>query len=176
MTFKKLLLAGFLLFSASFAGAANPFNVSDSLDRSLKEGLHELYNLLQRHFESFSTADKGATLKAIQEIPLPKAGDDPKLVLRLIQRNWMSAIANKGYEPANAWYRELSSDPELGGLREHPEFHSYMQSAWGPGPTPYQPPQLVAFAQEGTLIEKLNGFTPSSQWRGPNKRALTDAL
>jgi hypothetical protein len=138
--------------------------------------LHEVYNLLKKHFQDFSDADKSSTVKAIQQLPLPSAGEDSEFVLRLVQRNWLSAMASKGYQPVDALYGELSSDPNLGSLHEHPDFHSYMQSSVGPGPTPYQPEELVAFAQEGTLIEKLNGFQQPSLGRGPNKRALTDAL
>lgn len=138
--------------------------------------LHELYNLLQTHFQSLTEADKSSTLTAIQRLPLPNAGEDSEFLLRLIQRDWLSAITNKGHESADKLYGELSSDPDLGSLREHPDFHSYMQSSMGFGPTPYPPEQLMSFAKEGTLIEKLNGFQQPSEWRGPNKRALTDAL
>ena len=138
--------------------------------------LHEVYNLLRNHFEAFSEAEKAATLEAIKQLPLPKAGEDSDLLLRLVQRNWLSAIVNKGYDPADTLYQKLSSDPALGQLREHPDFHSYMHARWGPGPSPFRAEELVAFAEQGKLIEKLNNFQQLNQWEGPNKRALTDAL
>ena len=52
----------------------------------------------------------------------------------------------------------------------------YMESGWGPGPTPFRPDQLVEFAKAGTLVQQLNTFNPSTSWRGPTKRALVDAL
>jgi len=47
---------------------------------------------------------------------------------------------------------------------------------WGFGPTPLEAQELVAFAQAGTIVDRLNKFTPSDSWDGPSKRSLSDAV
>lgn len=138
--------------------------------------IHELYGLLRDHFDDFNDGEKVATIEAIRQLPKPLRGEDPDRLLKYIQRNWLFAIAGKGYEPADRWFSELMADQSLGSLSDHPDFHSYMESWSGPGPTPYQPQELLAFAENGTLIEKLNAFQPSDTWRGPTTRALVDTL
>jgi hypothetical protein len=138
--------------------------------------LHETYHLLERHFQSFSDTEKTATLKAIRELPKPEAGEDSERYLRHKHRDWLSAIAGKGSAEADAWFEQLLADSSLGALSGHPSFNSYMETWRGPGPSPYQPQELLAFAQVGTLTEILNSFTETDSWRGPTTRALVDAL
>jgi len=53
---------------------------------------------------------------------------------------------------------------------------AYHEMPWGPGPAPYETDSLVAFAEDGTLIERLNGFRPGNSWRGPTLGGLVAAL
>lgn len=138
--------------------------------------IHELYGLLQEHFSDLNEEEKAATIEAIRQVPLPSRGDDPDILLKSVQRRWLSAVIGKGFQPAETWFAELLSDPHLGSLSEHPDFHSYMESSWGPGPTPYQAQELVAFAEDESLVEKLNSFQQVDAWRGPTRRALVDTL
>lgn len=138
--------------------------------------LHELYRLLKGHFAQFSEQEKEATLTAIRSLPLPDKGDDSERLLRYLQRQWLSAIAGQGFQPAEKWFLELTSNPTLGRLSPHPDFHSYMESHWGYGPTPHSVPDLVAFAEAGTVVDKLNAFVQKDTWNGPSTRSLTDAV
>jgi hypothetical protein len=138
--------------------------------------LHELHNLLTDRFNSMTNEEKAATLKAMREISLPTWGDNPEKLLKRLQRRWLSAIAGKGYPPAELWLAELAADPTVGGLSEHPDFQSYIKSSWGPGPTPYQSQELVAFAADGSIVVRLNGFEQPGTWRGPTIEALVDAV
>ena len=139
--------------------------------------LHELYGLLRNHFADFSREQKEATLEAIRNLPVPTSGEDPEKRLKRAQRNWLSAIAVKGYEPADKWFAELLTDASLGGFsRQHPDFYSYMSVGWGSGPAAYEAPELIAFAEEGSLVEKLNAFEQKSEWRGPSTESLVKAL
>lgn len=138
--------------------------------------IHELYNLLINHFPVFSVELKEETLDVLRNLPLPEHSKDPEPSRKRTQRQWLSACINKGYAPADAWYQELEGDPEIGSLSSHPDFHIYMGSFSGPGPSPFSAAQLIDFAEKGLLIEKLNGFEPNGGWRGPNKEALTQAL
>jgi hypothetical protein len=138
--------------------------------------LHELYLLLSSHFPKFSEAERSATLDAIRQVPVRPDDEDRERRARYMQRQWLSAISGKGSTSADEWFQQLSSDQSLGGLSPHPEFHSYMESHWGSGPSPYTVEDLLAFAESGTLIERLNGFTQPGTWEGPTVRSLVDAL
>lgn len=138
--------------------------------------IHELYNLLRNNFADFTNELKANTLDVLRNLPPSAHADDPMRALKRTQRQWLSACINKGYTPADAWYQELDVDPEIGRLSSHPEFHTYMESFSGPGPSPFSAVQLIDFVEKGLLIEKLNGFEPDGSWRGANKEALTQAL
>jgi hypothetical protein len=138
--------------------------------------LHELYNLLRNHFPEFNDDEKAATLQAIRNLPKSDTAEDPDRLLKRLQRQWLSAIAGKGATEADAWFKELLDDPALGGLSPHPDLMSYMETRWGHGPTPYPVDELIIFAKEGTIVEKLNSFTEQSSWPGPSTRSLADAL
>jgi hypothetical protein len=138
--------------------------------------LHELYNLLSAHFADLSDSEKARTLEAIRQIPLPTRGDDPARSLKRIQHRWLSAIEGRGYAPADEWSAQLQSDPTVGPVPEHPDFDSYIESWFGPGPTPYSVAELVSFASDHTLVGKLNAFEERDPWRGPTMDGLTGTL
>lgn len=140
------------------------------------ESLHEVYGLLQRHFEGFNDAEKATVVEAIKQLGESSDDEEENRRLRRIQRKWLSALAGKGYELADNWFNDLNSDQSIGQLSEHPDFHSYMESWRGHGPSSYQPQELVVFAENGSLIERLNGFQEQDSWRGPTTRALVDSL
>lgn len=140
------------------------------------ESLHEVYGLLQRHFETFKEADKATIVEAIRQLGESSDDEEKNRQLRRTQRGWLSALAGKGYEPADNWLNDLNSDHSIGQLSEHPDFHSYMESWRGHGPAPYQPQELIVFAENGSLIERLNDFQEKDSWRGPTTRALVDSL
>ena len=137
--------------------------------------LHELYGLLNQRFDDMSDAEKDATLAAIRGLPEPTWSDDPGRLLRRRQKRWLSAIVGKGYAAAEQWDQELASDPTV-GVSEHPDFDVYMETTHGPGPTPYDVHELLTFAREGVLVEKLNAFVPTDIWRGPTMEGLVEAL
>lgn len=138
--------------------------------------LHELYHLLKNHFRAFTDDEKSATLAAIQKIPIPDRGEKSERLWRYNQRDWLSAIAGQGYEPADSWFNQLKQDQTLGGLSPHPDFMGYHESRWGFGPTPHSADELVALAESGTIVERLNAFVPSNSWDGPTKRSLADSV
>jgi len=138
--------------------------------------IHELYHLLKVRFIEFSESDKAATFEAIRQLSPPPDHEEPDRILRRTQRNWLSAIAGKGYEPVDSWFRELEGGQSLGKLSEHPDFHYYMETWSGPGPSPYSTQELLAFAEDGSLIERLNDFQQSNAWRGPSIEALVNSL
>ncbi len=138
--------------------------------------LHELYALLRDRFAFLTPDQRSSIVAAIREIPLPTKSSEPDRTLRYVQKRWLSAIAGRGDAGADAWFGELKADESLGGISEHPDLLSYVETQWGPGPTAYQPEELVAFAREGTLVARLNAFQETGEWRDPTTSALVDAL
>lgn len=138
--------------------------------------LHELHNLLNIHFSEFNDALKAKTVQTIREIPLPSRGTDPPRLLKRTQQRWLSAIAGKGYAPADEWLQELHEDPKVGPPPEHPDFDAYMQTWVGPGATPYSVAELKAFATAHTIVEKLNAFEEPGAWPGPTMDGLESSL
>ena len=51
-----------------------------------------------------------------------------------------------------------------------------MRPAGDPDSTPFEAEALVAFAEDGTLIERLNSFKPGDFWRGPTLGGLVATL
>jgi hypothetical protein len=138
--------------------------------------LHELYNLLKNHFSDFTDDEKSATLTAIRHLQISAKVEDPERSLKYLHRQWLSAIAGKGYPEAEIWFQALSNDATLGGLSPHPSFMSYMETRWGHGPTPYPVQELTAFAKDGNIVDQLNSFTQKDSWSGPSTRSLVDTL
>lgn len=138
--------------------------------------LHELYQLLSVHFHGMNAEQQGAVLDAIEHLNVPEITDDNERLRRIVQRNWLSALQGKGNERADQWYAKLGNGDDGVGVSPHPDFHSYMESSWGDGPSTYQPKELRAIAQTGSLVEVLNEFKQTDRWNGPTTRALVNAL
>lgn len=143
---------------------------------------HELFILLRNHFSSFSIGEKRIVLDAIRNMP-PKeySTDNPVDALRyhkMDQQHWLLSIKGHGSQEADALCEELSSELGIAGEREHPEFLTYSESTWGPGPSKYDIDELVDFIRRGPeiLIDKLNAFEEPGTWKGATVRAQSDAL
>ena len=131
----------------------------DVVDPELfQEGhVHELYALLKERFEAFSDAEKARTLEAVRRIPPP-------------------AIASTRCESVAKWLSELRSAGV--SVSDHPDFNVYVGGSTfgGLGNSPYQARELVAFAEDRSLVECLNAFRPADDPRGPTVKALAGAL
>lgn len=138
--------------------------------------LHELYQLLSRHFHELSPGQQGSVLDAIDQISVPENTDNPGQLRPVIRRQWLSGLQGKGNERADRWFVELGQGDDAVGVSTHPDFHTYMESSWGDGASIYQPKELLAFAQTGTLVEVLNDFRQANRWNGPTTRALVSTL
>src|SRR5581483_5855778 len=53
---------------------------------------------------------------------------------------------------------------------------TYSESFWGPGPSPFAVNDLVAFTEEGSVVEKLTSFKGRTEFRGPTAEGLAEAL
>jgi hypothetical protein len=136
--------------------------------------IHELHVLLRRRFDEFSDEQKDSTIRAIRDIQAPE-GEDADKHLKRVQLRWMSALRDTTHESAKAWFTELQAQTGL-AASSHPDFNSYSWSTVGPGPSPYQTPELVAFAEANELVAKLNAFTATGAWHDPTVDGLVAAL
>ena len=136
--------------------------------------IHELYNLLRDRFDVFSDEEKKRTIDAICRIPGLK-GQDSEKQRQFTHLRWLWALSSAKYEPADKKISELRS----AGLTvsDHPDFNAYLgvTSGWV-GNSPYKVLELVAFAGEGRLVERLNGFTPTDGPHGFTTGELAGVL
>lgn len=138
--------------------------------------LHELYSLLDAHFQDFTTEEQDQTLSALRSLPMPTWGDDPQNIRKRLQHRWLSSMVGKGVAAADEWFAELQSDPNVGPLPDHPDFSSYMTTRQGPGSSPYSVAEILGFASVHVLSEQLNAFEQKDELRGPTVDGLTSVL
>lgn len=134
---------------------------------------HEMYRLLKQRFSKLSTTGKEKVIASLRGLPQLEAEDSDRR-LRFTQREWLTAI--KDQPEASDWYSELLADTALGAPSEHPEFLSYHETRMGPGPAPFEQEAIVAFAEDGSLVGRLNAFKEIDSWKGPTLGGLIDAL
>jgi hypothetical protein len=151
-----------------------PFEAIIDVSLFTSANRHELYRLLRERFAALSPEARGELISALKALPKPKTGEDPDRRLKYTQREWLSAI--KDHPEASTWFQELSSDPALGSATDHPDFLSYHEMRHGPGPTPFGEASLVAFAEDGTIVDRLNEFKEKDSWTGPTLGGLVAAL
>jgi hypothetical protein len=136
--------------------------------------LHELYRLLNLRFESFSEEAKQMTIEALRSIPIPGGDEEGSGRVERLQFRWLSAISATSYAPAGKWFGELAA--KYGSPPKYPDYLSRIETRWGPGASQYSAEELVALAEQRTLVQKLAVFKPSDSWEGPTVDALTDQL
>lgn len=134
---------------------------------------HEMYRLLKQRFSQLSTAGKEKVVTCLRDLPQLDVEDSDRR-LRFTQREWLTSI--KDQPEVSGWYNELLADPALGEPSEHPEFLSYHQARMGPGPAPFEQEAIVAFAEDRSLVGRLNAFKEVDSWKGPTLGGLIDAL
>jgi hypothetical protein len=135
---------------------------------------HELYRLLKERYGVLTQSGKEKVISSLRALPKPETGEEPERRLKYTQREWLTAI--KDEPEAAKWFAELSSDLALGSPTDHPDFLIYRESRWGPGPTPFGEEALVAFAEDGTIVDRLNEFKETDSWNGPTLGGLVAAL
>lgn len=140
------------------------------------EYLHETYSLLKEHFSGFSPRDKKEVVKVIRNLPAVHDLSESHLHLMARQRDWLSAVVEQGCSTADKWYMRLTADASLGPIADHPDFNAWSETYTGQSTSPFQPDEIVSFAQSGNIVERLNGFEQVDPWRGPTVRELVKSL
>ena len=143
-----------------------------SPDLFVLEHLHELYGLLRDHFENFNNQEKAATIDAIRDIRL-----EPRAYREYIQRLWISAFSHTSYGSVANWFKKLSKG--RGPLPDHPDYLSFLESRRGPGRSEYSAHELITFAKQRTIVDRLSDATRDTSfntWDGPTVEALIAEL
>jgi len=150
----------------------------DSLSHKLftVELTHELYQLLNAHFQDLDVSHQELVLQSIEQIAVSELVENAERHRRVEQRRWLSAIQGKGNARADQWFADLGQGEMAVGVSTHPDFHYFMESRWGDGDSPYQLEEILAFAREGELIDRLNAFQQTDRWEGPSTKALVNTL
>lgn len=134
--------------------------------------LNEVYGLLRDRFEAFSAEEKRATIEAIRNLPKPEGAEAGSL--ERLQLRWLSAVTGTSYSLAAQWLARLTD--RYGPVPENPDYLTFVESRWGPGPSPHNVQELIARAKEGTLVDALSAFAPTDPWSGPTVEGLVDEL
>lgn len=137
---------------------------------------HEVYQLLSSHFKDLDTRHQDLVLQSIERLVVTERMQNAERHKRVEQRRWLSAIQGKGNDRADRWFADLGQGELAVGVSSHPDFHYFMESRWGDGDSPYQVEELLAFAREGGLIERLNAFQQTDKWEGHSTKALVNTL
>ena len=145
-----------------------------SVDLLQPEYLHEVYELLSARFAEMTDEQKRSTLDMIRDLSAPDNIEEEvrEQWLKSEQRQWLSAIANKGDASVDKWYAELNADESIGELSSHPNFSFYSEAGFLPDTSPHTVQELLYFAENGTLVNQLNEFKETNSWRGPTKYGL----
>jgi hypothetical protein len=139
--------------------------------------IHETYQLLQHRYGQFSDSEKDAVRVEVGLGPdLPPLERDDKDLRRewRWRQRWLSAIIS--FDQPGARRRAEVLDAALGAVSDHPDFLSYMESWYGPGPSKFSKAQLIQALSDGSLIGTLNGFIQTSEWDGESTAALATEL
>ena len=137
---------------------------------------HEAYQLLSAHFSDMSATHQDLVLQSIDHMVVYEGIENAERHRRVEQRRWLSAIQGKGNYRADQWFANLGQGELAVGVSSHPDFHYYMESRWGDGDSPYQIEEILAFAREGVLLDRLNAFQQTDKWEGPSTKALVNTL
>jgi hypothetical protein len=156
--------------------AWNQFRLSDVLASDIfRPGhLHELYGLLTSRFSSLTPEQKSEVVRNIAHAAPDILSDRARAQF---QASILHAIADRGFAPADELLADIEARfPGVRGSETRWDFHTYTETRAGPGPSPFSPQELVAFAEEGKLRERVESFKETDRWSGPTLGGLVDAL
>jgi hypothetical protein len=137
--------------------------------------LHELYWLLRDHYTDFSDPAKVQVMAAITSIADGHdLGSREIEIAKRRQQDWLHAIAGIGDAQADAAYERISG--VVDATRDHPDFLAYHESWVGGGTSPYTPEEITTFAEDRSLIRRIDAFVPPRDERMGSRKSLIDAL
>ena len=136
---------------------------------------HEIYTLLKNNFNSFTSEEKNNIINWIELGPERLSGDSiDEGRLAFWRQMWLSAIVPTGYPKAVELYEKYKTitktDPE------HPDFSSWMETRWGPDPSPISVDILLE-KSNSDIANYLSVYEEEGRkWRSPSKEGLEHVL
>jgi hypothetical protein len=119
---------------------------------------HEVYWLLKKNFLRFSASERGGFFKLAGELRGNwREGVNEQEWDERHRRDVLQAVAGLGDADVDFQYNELVG--RWGGVREHPDFHSYHTTSWVGDVSPVTSDALVAMSDE-ELSKLLQNFVP----------------
>ena len=128
------------------------------------------------HFKELTEDEMARVPRHHSGLAAPRSRRQLRADTPAIQQKWLTPIAGQGFEPADTRLAQVNEALGKSAIFACPSFNRYHETRWGFGPTPHEAQELVAFAQAGTIVDRLNEFSPSDRWNGPTKRSLSDAV
>lgn len=134
--------------------------------------LHEMFGLLRQRFGGLDVAGQRRVLDSLETLTQDESDEKRRDALNSLRSRYLSAIELEQVKP--------TLKPRIAGTprphAEHPDFLGYTTVRVGPGESPYAVAELVAFAEQGVLLNKLNSFVPQFTVDGPTLEGLLDDL
>ncbi len=131
---------------------------------------HELWHFFSKRFNEFSKEQQDVILNCIDEIEeTDEDGNISKKSTYYQKSIWLSAISDKNElisELYNKCLKITGTEPE------HPDFSSYMSSAWVVHESPIALEELRTL-NYGELVGVLNEYQGTTQFREPGVEGLT---
>ena len=134
--------------------------------------IHETYQFLKVHFESFGN-DLQNLIIEIFVSRFDVSSNEDALLRKVIR--WLSAMESSGNQRIANMISSISKN-KLIGLPEHPDFFAYMESGFGPGPTPFTVQEILYFLDQDEISNELNNFKGSDDIFSENRESLCKEL
>ncbi len=137
--------------------------------------LHELHWLLRDHYRNLTPEAKARVHDVIVSLVDGKDPGSREMELaQRSQRDWLYAIQGLGDAQVDATYARIVE--VVGPIRDHPDFLAYHESWVGSGPSPYTPEEITTFADDGSLVKRIDAYVPPVNERSGSRKSLIDAL
>ncbi len=137
--------------------------------------LHELHWLLRDHYRDLTAEAKARVHDVIVSLVDGKDPGSREMELaQRSQRDWLYSIQGLGDAQVDATYARIVE--VAGPIRDHPDFLAYHESWIGSGPSPYTPEEIATFADDGSLVKRIDAYDPPADERSGSRKSLIDAL
>jgi hypothetical protein len=137
---------------------------------------HEIYRFISERFNTLMDAGRAAVLAAVRRLHVGSEDAAERRALARQKFVWIECIQNASpgaYADDIAALKQAWPDISVG---EHPDLLTYHESWHGPGDSVLTAAQILGLLNEGNLINTLNGFEPSGDWRAPTLDGLCIVL
>jgi len=135
---------------------------------------HELYNLLAKNFKNFPPERQNQVLDIIENLARDWRKDEDKALLDArLRLKWLHSLKGQGSDEADKLYEAylgIAKSPP-----EHPEFAAYVQGGVVPNTPPCSVDELLS-KSVSEIVEYLNVFKESGEWRAPTEEGLGETL